>query len=139
MNMTKLNHEEALQKLVQIADALDKEPAELTSEMSDILSAISVKHGAAPVDDNWDDLWNMFEDIREHAKNNGRTVVGEDRPHQLRLAWRCTNTNKTWSIRIANFKKSLNNTTPDKKEMVSRATQTQEGRLNLTAALNSKE
>lgn len=137
--MTTLSYEEALNKLTQIADALDKDPNDLKPEMAEIISALTKKHGNDPADDNWDDVWEMFEDIREHAKNNGRTVVEEDRPTQLRLAWRCTNTNKTWSIRISNVKKSLENSTPDKKDIMSRAIQTQEGKINLTASLNSKE
>jgi hypothetical protein len=138
--MTKeLTYEEALEKLTNIADSLDKKQDELSPEMSEIISALTKVHKNDISDDNWDDLFAMFDDIREHSKNNGRVVIEEDRPHQLRLAWRCTNTNKTWSIRIANVKKSLNESDPSRKELMGRAIMTQDGKIALTASLNSKE
>jgi hypothetical protein len=138
--MTKeITYTEALEKLTAIADNLNKKQDELSPEMAEIISALTKVHKDDAVDDNWDDLFAMFDDIREHAKNNDRAVIEEDRPHQLRLAWRCTNTNKTWSIRITNVKKSLGNSEPSRKELVGRAIMTQDGKIALTASLNSKE
>jgi hypothetical protein len=102
-----LTYVEALEKLTTIADSLDKKQDELSPEMAEIISTLTKIHKNDTVGDNWDDLFAMFDDIREHAKNNDRAVIEEDRPRQLRLAWRCTNTNKTWSIKIANVKKII--------------------------------
>lgn len=145
--MTKeIDYQDAIQKLTQIADALDKDPKELTEDMAEIVSALTKKHGDVPSDDNWDNVWDMFEDIREHAKNNGRAVIEEDRPIQLRLAWRCTNTNKTWSIRITDFKKSIDDiqktdasASTNRGDLLRKAIMTQSGKENLTRVLNSKE
>ena len=50
-------------------------------------------------DDSWWDIDQMFQEIRWHAKDNGRSVVVEDRNVQPpRLAFRCTSTDKTWSV-----------------------------------------
>lgn len=129
------NDKEVMQKLNEIADAFNKDPKELTPEMSNVISILTAKPAA---DDNWDDMLDMLADIREHAKNNGSAIINEDKPMQLRLGWRCTNTNKTWSIRIANFKKSLEKMGPHQKDLISRAIQSQEGKEALTASLNSK-
>jgi hypothetical protein len=139
--MTTRTYEEVLQKLTEIADALDQDPTTLTSEMLQIISAISVKHGADPVDDSWDNVWDMFEDIREHAKNNERCIVNEDKPMQLRLGWRCTKTNKTWSIRISDFKKTAeaSGVNKAKGEILLQCLRTQDGKKALTDSLNSKE
>lgn len=140
--MTKeIDFEDTMQKLTQIAAALDKDPKELTPEMVDIVSALTKKHGNDSADDSWDNVWDMFEDICEHAKNNGRAVISEDKPMQLRLGWRCTNTNKTWSIRITDFKKTAMTNAPDaiKSELLQKAISSQAGKNVLTQALNSKE
>src|ERR1700676_3139759 len=106
--MTKeLSYQEAMEKLVKIADALTAPKEELSAEMSEIIAALQKKDSNNSVDDNYDDVWTMFDDIQEHAKNNGRAVINEDRPAELRLAWRCTKTDKTWSIKINNVKKSM--------------------------------
>ena len=129
------NDKEVMQKITEIADALDKNPKELTPEMSNVISILTAKSAA---DDNWDDMSDMLADIRDHSKNNGSAIINEDRPMQLRLGWRCTNTNKNWSIRISNVKKSLEKMEPHKKDLILRAIQSQEGREALTASLNSK-
>lgn len=137
-DMTKeLSHNKALEKLRDIANVLDQDRNELSTEMAEIISALS-KTSPDTVDDNWDNVWEMMDDIKEHAKNNGRSVIEEDRPHELRLAWRCTNTNKTWSIRITNFRKTANDRNGGL-ELLDRCLQTQEGKDNLTKSLNSKE
>jgi len=116
--MTKeITYDEALQKLVKFADALDKDQSELTPEMAEIITALTNVHKDDPVGDSWTDVWAMMEDIREHAKNNGRAIVNADMPMQLRLAWHCTNTNKSWSIRITDFKKSAQTADPVKSEI----------------------
>ncbi len=138
--MTKdLTYTEALEKLNIIEDNLDKKQDELSTEMAEIISALTKVHKNDTVDDNWDDFFTLFDNIREYAKNNNRAVIEEDRPHQLRLAWRCTNTNKTWSIKIANVKKSLKDADPMKQELVNSAIISQDGKKTLTTILNSKE
>lgn len=101
-----LNYEEAIDKIMKIADALDKDKSELTDEMAEIVTALTKKHKDDASDDSWDDFVEMLDNIKKHA-SNGNTIVEEDRPHQLRLAFRCTNTNKTWSIKISDVNKSI--------------------------------
>jgi hypothetical protein len=50
-------------------------------------------------DDIWWDINEMFQDIRWHAKNNKRAIVLENRDIKPpRLAFRCQETNKSWSV-----------------------------------------
>lgn len=92
-------------------------------------------------DDEWTDMMVMFHDIRGHAQNNGRSIVEEDRiigPGKSKFAWRCTNTGKTWSIKISTFEQCVKELDPINADIIHRAIQTQEGKQNLTASLNSK-
>ena len=136
--MTKeLSYDEAIEKLTKIADSLNQKENELSPEMAEIVTALTKKHHKDPASDNWDDVWAMMDDIREHAKNNGRAVINEDRPHQLRFGWRCTNTNKTWSISLSHFKNSAGPNT-EKGKILLASIVSQEGKQALTESLNSK-
>ncbi len=87
---------------------------------------------------DWDDVIAMFEDICEHAKNNGRAVVNEDYPKELKLGWKCSNTNKVWKISIIKLKNSLQKADAKQKDFISRLIITQAGKEVLTELLNSK-
>ena len=83
-------------------------------------------------EDNWDNLLDMINDIREHAKNNGRNIIEEDRPLSLRLAWRCQTTDKTWSISVENYINQVPN------YMFREAIKSSAGKQALNTFLNNK-
>lgn len=137
-----LNYDEAIAKLIKIADALEKKEKDeaVSPEMFEIITALTKVHGNDPADDNWTDIYDMMEDMMEHAKNNGRALVSADRPTQLRLGWECKNTGKTWSIRITAFKNTLHRKFSDKAmEIVSRSIMTQAGKQSLTDFINTNK
>lgn len=144
--MTKLSYNEALEKLVKIADSLDKKQDELSPEMANIITAIANKHSNDSVfdevDNNWDDLFAMLDDMKIHAFNNGGAIIQEDNPLQLKFGYRCTNTNKTWSIRIHNIKNSLNKDedtgNTERADIFRKAIQTVDGKENLLKIINGK-
>jgi hypothetical protein len=131
-----MNNDKLRQSIMSLVKFANPDADIKEEDLSDEILA-SKFFSAAP-EDSWDDAKLMFEDIREHAKNNGRAVIEEDRPINLRLAWRCQNTEKTWSIRITNFKASFENVS-EHKDIMRRALMTQEGKHNLTAMLNDKK
>jgi hypothetical protein len=134
-----LTYDEALDELIETTDDLCVEPYEMAPE---IFSALSKVHGNDDADDNWEDFFFMLDDMRAHAAANGQAIVEEDRPLQLRLAFRCKNTQKTWSIRITNVKKSLKQEqdagNASKADVFSRAIMTQEGKKSLVSVINGK-
>lgn len=84
----------------------------------------------------------MLQDMKQHALNNGQAIEIADRPTELRWAWKCKNTGKTWSIRIGTLKKyqeSLNlgdGSNKKKADILARLMQTQEGKQNLLDVIN---
>ena len=130
-------YEEACNKLIEITDAMEQ-----PEEGSAILAALIKVHKADKVSDNWDDFPSMLSDMKQHALANGQAIEIKDRPHQLRWAWECTNTGKTWSIKISSIRKyissleELGETT--KADIMRRCAQTQEGKHNLLDMINGK-
>lgn len=59
------------------------------------------------VEDLWYDPMAMFDDIKFHAWTNGRAIIPDERPNTNRLAWKCQNTGKTWSVEISCIKETL--------------------------------
>jgi hypothetical protein len=59
------------------------------------------KEVQAEADDMWWDVDGMFQEIRWHAKKNGRSIVLDERDIQPpRIAFKCKTTNKSWSIDV---------------------------------------
>ena len=122
-----------------LANAPDGSTLDLDTSM-DVIEAMSKVHQNDQVDDNWDNLFAMLDDMKVYAANNGRAIIQEDKPFQLRLGYRCTNTNKTWSIKITNMKRSLaeaeKSGNVDKALVFTMAMQTQQGKENLLKIIN---
>jgi len=138
--INELNYDDAVAKLIKIAEDLEKkekgEP--LSSEIFEVISVLSKVHKDDPVDDEWDDVYNMFEDMMEYAKNNGRELVSADRPMQLRLGWVCKNTGKTWSIHISTFKSTLDRKFSTKEvDVIKTCIMTQAGKQSLIDFINT--
>lgn len=137
-----LTTQEALDKLVEIAAALDKNPSELASEMAKIVTTLAKKDDSDDSND-WDNVYDMLEDIKKHADANGGAIIQDDRPAQLKLGYRCTNTNKVWTIRISKLKHSVapantevNASTREK--IIQLAFQSLTGRENILKVINGK-
>lgn len=109
---------------------------ELTSaEINDLSSQQTVKKS----NDEWTDFIEMYDDIREYAKNNGRQIISADRPTQLKFGWQCEATGKTWAIRITDLRKSLEKYRKDNpNDPLIRAFSSSDGKANLTSVLNGK-
>ena len=92
--------------------------------------------------DSWDNYLDMLNDMKAHAKVNEGAIVQEDRPMELKLAYRCTNTNKTWSCKITNIRKTadelIKNGESEKADLIFKANATEEGKNNLLAVINGK-
>lgn len=93
-------------------------------------------------EDNWDNYLDMLEDIKTHANANGGAIFSEDRPMQLKLAYRCANTGKTWACKITNLKKTIDelrkNNENEKADLLVKAHSTVEGKENLLKVINSQ-
>jgi len=87
----------------------------------------------------WTDALAMFEDIREHAKNNGRAIIPADNPAKLRLGWCCSNTGKCWEIRIVDMRKAIEQMPSQQGDLFRRALQTQDSKAALIEILNNKD
>ena len=133
-----LTYDEAMKVL---ADAPDGSSLDVETSL-DVISALSKIHKDDPSYDDYDDVFNMLYDMKLHATNNGQAIIQEDNPIQLRIGYRCTNTNKTWSIRISNLKRSVEKEEKfgdaKKADLINRAIKSQQGRENLLKAINSK-
>lgn len=88
-------------------------------------------------DSEWSDVWLMIEDIREHARNNGRLVVSDDDPANLKLGWRCAVTGKYWRISSVNLRDTLGE--GPKPDLIRGFLKDQFGKSVLTAYLNSSQ
>ena len=138
---TEISYDEALQKLDSYKDG-----ETLSQEDSmDIISALSKVHANDKVDDNWDDFDAMIKDMQEHAKDHDQAIVMADRPTQLRLAWKCEHTGKTWSIKIGKLREYLNQLEASDEEFDKRKANilrdifmTQEDKKELLASINDK-
>lgn len=136
--MTKeYTYEEACNKLIEIADAMEQ-----PEEANAILAALIKVHRNDVPSDNWDDFPSMMADMKKHALANGQAIEIKDRPHQLRWAWECANTGKTWSIKISSIRRyisvleELGNA--DEADIMRRCAMTQEGKHNLLDVINGK-
>lgn len=137
--MTKeISYEDAVKTLQKYVDeTIPKE------EAFDVISALAEFH-KNDSSDNWDDFDAMLKDMKQHALNNGQAIEMADRPAQLRWAWECKNTGKTWSIKIGTLKKykeSLNlgdDVDQKKADVLARTMQTQEGKQNLLDVINGR-
>jgi len=136
----KYTYEEALRNVEKLSkENWDEE------ESNAVLSALIDQHRNDNSDDNWDDFGEMMIDMKNHAQNNGRAIIEEDRPVQLRIAYRCTNTNKTWSIKInklRDYTEKLKATGEqldsgkNKGDVISLAMSSQEGKQKLLEMIN---
>jgi len=99
--------------------------------------------------DNWDDFILMLDDMKKHVLEENGNIVENDEPIFLRFTYRCVNSEKTWSIKISNVRKSINELRemPDSYEpmankiragLLERAIQTAEGKNNLLGAINAR-
>lgn len=97
---------------------------------------------AEPSPDEWSDFGALIKDMKAYAIANGQAIVEEDRPAELKWAWRCTNTGKTWSIRIPAIKRYVESLESsgetEKADVLMRAAQTQIGKANLLDVINGK-
>ena len=137
---TKISYEEALQKLgtYKNGETLSMEDA------MEIIPALTEVHINDPVEDNWDDFDAMIQDMKQHAKNHNQAIVMADRPTQLRLAWKCEDTGKTWSIKIGKLREYIKQLDSSDEELDKRKANiltnvfmTQDGKIELLLAINS--
>ena len=145
--------QEAFDKLSKIADVLNKPASEVPIELSAILNKLIRAHEDVSVGDNWDDFIAMTQDASKHRlTHENECILWADRPVELRLGLVCTECDKTWSCKISNAKKSINVLKPevcpqcgqthlmenevDRSDIMQRALQTQEGKINLINVIN---
>lgn len=83
----------------------------------------------------WSNVWLMFEDIREYARHNGRLIIID--LTTPKLGWRCALTGKQWQISLTNLKLTLGE--GYLANMVREFLQNQDGKYVLTAYLNSSQ
>lgn len=147
-----MNESEAVEILVKYENIENK-----PQEYWDALSFLGTLRKDDVWDSDWDNVWEMFEDIKNHVKINGGQLVNADHPLDRKLGWNCKVTGKTWTIKIKDFKKSAENppepplealgsgalmTTAEaykdmKTKLLLHTIQTQEGKLRLTEIFNS--
>jgi hypothetical protein len=127
--------EDAMRKMQEVSEAMQKDKCELDPEMQKMVEILTTPPNP---DGKWEDFIAMLKDMKEHAAANGGAIVQEDRPMQLRWGYRCQNTGKTWSIRIADLKKSMDNMPPDKAEVMLLVVLTKKSKEKLLAVINGK-
>jgi len=88
--------------------------------------------------DNWDDFDAMLQDMKQYALNNGQVIEMADRPMQLRWAWKCKNTGKSWSIKISTLKEYIQSLDQKKQATFSKILSSQEGKQGLLNIINGK-
>ncbi len=109
---------------------------------------VQVKEVKEPVPTKIEDLWydpiGMFDDIRYYAATNGRAIVPDERPGTNRIAWKCKNTEKSWSVELSCLKEALDgldgSSDPKNQSLamnVRKCIATIEGRQRLCASFNS--
>src|ERR1019366_4000825 len=92
----------------------------------------------------YDHVYDMMEEIRDHAKLNGRKIDQENPSNNSRFMFLCKTTVRKWSITAHNFKNSaitkrLNDPQRQLKlNIIFRALETKAGKENLLSYLNSK-
>lgn len=80
------------------------QPIEVLPQEQPETTVQEVKSVAEPeekieMDDIWWDVDGMFQEIRWHAKKNGRSIVLDERHIQPpRIAFKCLTTDKSWSL-----------------------------------------
>jgi hypothetical protein len=136
----KMDQDTAIKFIKEVIKSTDKN-AEITDEEAvDIINA-----AAEPVDDNWDNILEMIDDIREYAKQNGRRIISEDRPLSFRVGFRCITTSKTWSVLMSNIYNTLRPDNADdiiiksRKELIMNCLPSKSGRMILMGFLNNKQ
>jgi hypothetical protein len=146
---------EAFEKLTKVADALNKPMSEVSTELSSLLKTLIVAHEDIVASDNWDDFVAMTQDASKHRLTHEvPCILWADRPAELRLGMICRECGKTWSCKISNVKKSINNLKPevcpqcgqahlmenevDKADIMERAIQSQEGKMNIMNVINGE-
>jgi hypothetical protein len=87
------------------------------------------------IENDWTDIWLMFADIKAHAKNNGRAIIGDDQPTLRRLGWKCPITGKQWLITIGNIQRSAGN--GDQRAFLMKYISNAQGKAELIKILNS--
>jgi hypothetical protein len=105
---------------------------------------VEAKTEPEKMEDLWYDPMMMFDDIRGHARGSGCAIVPDERPGTGRLAWRCKNTGKTWSVELSCIKEALDNlaasSKPSDQSMainLRKCVYTIEGRERLCASFNA--
>jgi hypothetical protein len=84
------------------------------------------------------DIYDMIVEMKTHAAQNGKAIISNDRPKELKLGYECQNTGKVWLISLRNIKKSLDNQTHSEFEvnMLRKAFASQEGKQVLLNVIN---
>lgn len=95
-----------------IKETLPPEYFEAINTVTSSVNNVDSEHYVSPPE-TWTDLWAMFGDMADHAKDNGRAIINADQPVFLCLGWVCQNTDKSWLMRIADFKKQWHEGKPD--------------------------
>lgn len=135
-----MDQDAAIKFIKEVIKSVDQN-AEITNEEAvDIINAAE-----KPADDNWDNIMEMIDDIREHAKQNNRRIISEDRPLSFRIGFRCIKTGKTWSVLMSNIYNSLKLNDADdvmtksRKELIFNCLPSKNGRMILMSFLNNKK
>jgi hypothetical protein len=105
----------------------------------------TVKEVKEEMDDIWWDADGMFQEMRWHAKKNGRAIVLDERITQPpRLAFKCTNTNTSWSLDIKYLNEHcdrlFNSTDPAQQSkgfQLRKCISTHEGKQRLVDSINN--
>lgn len=92
-------------------------------------------------ENNYNTLWELFEDIRKYSKENDAEIVSADNNKTLRIGWTCVDT--YFFVRLTQLRNRSALKLPfENKEMYSLLTEliiNTEGRKRLTLMLNSKD
>jgi len=96
-------------------------------------------------DDLWFDPMSMFIDIKAYAKYNDRSIIPDERPGTNRMAWKCKNTGKSWSVSLPILLETLNKlaASPDPTDQskafhIRKCISTIEGRQRLCDSFNAQ-
>lgn len=137
-----LNSKEAFDLMVEYDDKLQAgqiKNQDLPPEYYDavnIVCAEAVAQNPNYDSDGWNDVQDMFLDIKTHVKIHGPNIVQGDSYIYSRIGYRCSVTDKRWYISKPELRNIMSNT--DSKYLtLKRAFQTQPGKENIVVYLNT--